>query len=344
MKKLILAAVAAVLIIPSARAGAAQGLNAQKLAQAAYQNETQGRYLAAMAQLRAAIRLDSKDPVLYLHAARVRLIMGDETRSAGNLQLAIQRARAIGAYGKTAAKVRQVTGFQPILTSKRNQRILDLYDAVETGLLSEEEAVERIHQPEAMRDALSGLAGPGAFLNGALTPPALEVDAALNALPERSQVICQTAECARVRLEAALQRGNDAFTAEIYDEAAANYELALTISDLGTSLTAGQRGAIYLRVGISLRHMGLVNESVKLLTIAAKSLPESVEAEYELATSHNLLGEEETAVDHLKQAFNRAARAGSFDKWRARAEADENFESVRYSGRFSELVEKYTGK
>ncbi len=356
MNRLIPAALAASLIILNSGtpADAKDGISAEKLLDSAIKLENAGRPKAAIRKISRAIRADRQAPAFYLHASRLRIKMGDWERSAGNLHYAIRRARREGAYAGMAEEVRSKGEYALILTSGKNRNILELYDAVEKGEMTEAEARRRILTPDDMRDALAGLAGADAeALQIPVLAPSEAVedvaaieadDNAIEELPEQIQVVCATGGCARERLKAAIARGDQAFVEKRYEDAAANYELALTISELGSDLDAQKRARLFKRVGVCMRRMGLLDESVKLLAVAIKALPNSSSAAYELAATYTLLGEDKKAVGQLKKVFKKAERAGRVERLVAHMKADPDFETLMDSTRYSKLVEKFTAR
>jgi len=358
MNRLFSAALAASLITLNSGtpAHAKGGVSVKRLVDSAIELENAGRPAAAIRKIRRAIRADRHDPFLYLHASRLRLKMGDRERSAGNLHYAIRRARREGSYARLAEEVRSKAEYALIFASRKNRNILELYDSVEKGEMTEAQARRRILTPDDLRDALAGLAGAGAeAFQTPVSAPSTEagvddmavreaIENAIADLPEQPSVVCATSGCGRERLNDAIARGDRAFEEGRYEDAAGNYELALTISELGSDLDARKRARIFKRVGVCMRRMGLLDESVKLLLVATKVLPHSSSAAYELAATYALLGEDKKAVGQLKKVFKKANRTGRVDRLVTHLRADLDFETLMNYSRYEKLVKKFAAR
>jgi len=127
---------------------------ARSLESSAIRHEAAGRHTSAMKRLRGSIMLDRESAEAYLLGSRVRLKMGDEVRSEGNLYYGVMRSLRNGSYAQLSEKVRTDSEYTEILSTERNRLILDLFDSVEDGVITVEEAKEALRNPDRLKDAV----------------------------------------------------------------------------------------------------------------------------------------------------------------------------------------------
>jgi tetratricopeptide (TPR) repeat protein len=350
MKPIIFLA-AVLTLAPAAQAQSkARQMQSTMLQESALNNEEKGHLDAAMKQLRLAIRLDRSDPEPFLQATRVRHKMGDREKAAGNLYFAVQRARRAGEYAAFAERVRTDEDYKGVLGDSGNSRVLDLFDAVDGGLMTEADAKARLRKPEPLRDALAGIAGPSAALRAPVTPipsqllpPGGKTVRKPLRTPAETTTICAKG-CSKTRLDDLLSRAELSFGEGRYEDAAAQFELSLTLAELGDGMTEQRRGKTFERIGVSLRRMGLVRESITPLKAATRYLKGGTSAELQLAASYSKLGDERRSLKMLRRVFKKATAARASDVMVARIQADPEFSAITGSPRYEDLVARYRGR
>jgi hypothetical protein len=173
-----LAVLTAALVVSISSARAENHEKARFMEASAVRYEMKGDLEAAMRRARIAIKEDKTSPEPYLLGSRIRLKMNDTDRSEGNLYYAVLRARRAGGYRALSDKVRNDSDYSSILDYDRNRLILDLFDEVEAGTMTVEEAKERLRTEPSMRDALNPIPAPEPVEAEAAAPVAEPLQAA----------------------------------------------------------------------------------------------------------------------------------------------------------------------
>jgi len=263
------------------------------------------------------------DPNPYVRAALVRLRLNDTARSEKNLYTAILRARKLGSYGKLAAEIRNKPVYRELLASERNAFMLDLFDAEAEGTLTFDEVKEQLREPEALRDALANTV-PQAYIE-ALRPPI--------------RPACEpSVECTALHLERTIAKAHEEFDADRFYSAAGLYTLAITLAEKGADLSKENRHTAMTRRGVSLRALGLLDQSLSALKYALREFPKSSMVHYELAATYSRLGEIRRAQKHLKKCVEYAKKEGTADQAISALKRDPDFDAIKRTKTYARLT------
>jgi tetratricopeptide (TPR) repeat protein len=253
--------------------------------------------LAVFTLLPRAAQARSSEPLV--RAALVALRLNDPDRSERKLYRAIQRARRTGKYASLAAEIRDKPVYRELLTSPRNAYMLDLFDAEAAGTITLSEVKERLRDPEALRDALANTV-PRAYVE-AMRPP--------------DRPLCDpSARCTALHIDRTVENGHRAFDEGRYYEAAGLYGLAIQLTGKGNALARDNRLLALSRRGVSLRVLGLLDQSLRTLRAAEREFPRNSMVHYELAATYSRLGKTRRAEKHLKKCLALAEREGTAEQ------------------------------
>ena len=280
--------------------------------------EAAGNLPQALLAVRKATQLARKNPMPYLYGARIRYKLKDLEKSAENLVFSVRRARRINKYPALAKMVKENPLFSGLLESPRNKLILEVYDAVHAGTLTEKEAQERIAGFQPYRDALT---------NSAMKTP-------------------RTAETPREddKVSKLVSDGHRAYDTAHYRDAVEAYRAALEEDSEKGTLNGVEKSLILERVGSSYRHLGLVDEAVKVFQLAISEMPHNTAAHYQLSLSYSVNGELGKAMTSLNQALDSAHSMTMLRKTLLMAKTDPEFEPIRELPRFSEILKSHSNK
>ncbi len=265
-----------------------------------------------------------RGPEPFIRAALVRLRLNDIERSEKNLYTAVLRARKSGTYAKLVATIRNVPLYRELLASRRNALILDLFDAEAEGKLTFEDVKKRLRAPEGLRDAL---------INSAPTAP-------LESMRKAVEPKCDpSAECTALHLQRTITKAHEEFEVERFYSAAGLYSLAISLAETkGADLSQENRHLAMTRRGVSLRALGLLDESLTALRQAERQFPRSSMVHYELAATYSRLGDVRKAQRHLKKCVRYAKKEGTADQAISALMRDPDFDAIKRTKIYARLT------
>lgn len=286
--------------------------------------EAVGNYQKALGALKLASKTNPNNPMPHLYGARVRMKMGDTERASANLYWSVKRARALNMYPQLARMVRQDPMFSGLMGMAKSQTIMDTYDAVHRGAISESVALERIRamgERDDLRDAVR------------------DVPSSRNSRPSSMD--------APVTDPVVLQRiddGHRAFEAGDYRQAVTDYQAALTADGPKGTMDAVLRSMTLERLGSAYRQMGLAGEGARVLTRAIETLPENSQAHYEMALCLAAGGHPGEALSALNRALDTAGTISQVRKTLIQSKTDPELASVRDIPRYRLIIESHERK
>ncbi|MFH1724703.1 MAG: tetratricopeptide repeat protein [Elusimicrobiota bacterium] len=280
-------------------------------------HEALGRYKPALNAIGKAARASPRNPMPHLYAARLRHKMKNPDMASANLRVSVRRARRVDAYPHLARLIRSDSLFSGLLEIPQNEVILDAYEAVEAGALTEDEAEERIRGFDSLRDSIRDV-------------PTETISEALDAPLKDPRVV--------ERLEAA----DSAYRSQRYREAIDYYDAALMADERKGTLDGRAKARIYERIAASYRHVGLAGEAIDVLEDALTKLPASSSAYYELALCHSLDGRLSDALSYLEKSLKNAYTREQLRKTLLLARTDDEFEPLWDLPRFQQILTSYS--
>ncbi|MFA5140056.1 MAG: tetratricopeptide repeat protein [Elusimicrobiota bacterium] len=283
-------------------------------------HEALNQYEDALAAVKRATVLSQDNPMPYLYGAKLRYKMQDYANSAANLYHGVQRARRMNAYPALAKMVKSDPLFMSLLDIPQNKTILEAYDAVESGTLTEGEAKERIRNSSGYKDALTALPRSDS------RPKALGE-------PMRDPAVLK-------RLDIA----NAAFKHQHYPAAIDNYRAALEEDSRRGTLDSAQKSAIHENIGSSYRNMGLAGEAVRSLRSAVEEMPQNASAHYQLSLSYAIAGELDNALTCLNKALDNARTLPELRQIMIMSKTDSEMTALQGLPRFKEILNSHKGK
>lgn len=274
-----------------------------------------GRSEEAIERLKAAARLAPRNPMPQLYAARLRWRMGIFDLSAANLRAGVQRARRRNQYPALAKLVRTHPMFSAMLGAPENRAVLEAYDSVDRGLLSEAEAKERLDDGRALRDALSAAA------------------------PRRTRPAAfDEEEAAGLEALKILEKANSEFLKGIHAAAIESYARALQADKSSGRLDAGLRSLAHERIGISARHLGDDEKALAHLREAVEESPGNASARFQLALLHSAVGERAEALVELEKALSGARSDSEKRRLALAARAEPDLEPLHQTERYRQIL------
>ncbi|TPW18911.1 MAG: hypothetical protein FD126_3213, partial [Elusimicrobia bacterium] len=286
--------------------------------------ETVGAYQKALGALKMASKNNPNNPMPHLYGARVRMKMGDTERASANLYWSVKRARALNMFPQLARMLREDAVFAGLMGIPQSKVILDSYDAVYRGAITEDQAKERIRNAAEMgdmRDAVRDVPNSRTSRPGSMDAPVTD------------PVVLQR-----------IDDGHRAFEAGNYQQAVTDYQSALTADGPKGTMDAVLRSMTLERLGSSYRHMGLAGEGVRALTRAIETLPENSAAHYELALCLAAGGRPGEALSALNRALDTAGTLAQLRKTLILSKTDPELASVRDIPRYRLIVESHERK
>ncbi|MBI3550716.1 MAG: tetratricopeptide repeat protein [Elusimicrobia bacterium] len=279
------------------------------------------KYDEALGELRKAMAVSPGNPMPAVYAAQIRLKMNDPALSTANLQLSIQRARKLNSYPALARLLKTDNNFSDLMSVPQNRALLEEYDDVQGGRISEEQARDRVQEDATPRDALR--------------------DSVANAPTLASQSGSYRGFASRDRDPSILEhlnKGHEEFRYGHHQNAITEYRAALDADQYRGSLDSAQKSLLFENLGTSYRLLGQIEEAVGTLESAVKALPQNSSAYYQLALAYAGTGRAQKALSALDNAFRNARNVGELRKTLLLAKTDVEFDAFRSSPAFQRIL------
>lgn len=277
--------------------------------------ETLGRYDDALDALKRAMELSPGNPMPALYAARLRYERGDLADATANFRLSVERARRIKGYKALARLVRTHPMFSALARAPQHKSLLEAYDLVEQGAITESEAGQRVAEMQEYRDSLN---------QGSST-----------ALRRRSLGSVEAA-----KLAAAVEAAHGDFRFGRFEDALEGYRRALEENAGKEALDAAQKSRVLENMGICYRRLGLAQESTSSLEAAAKERP-NASAYYQLALTYSNAGQFPKALSALDRSLYSALSAAELRKMLLLARTDPELDPVRDLPHFQRMLQPH---
>ena len=225
-------------------------------------------------------------------------------------------------YPQLAKMVKENAMFQDLLTLPQNKLIIDVYDSVQDGTLTEAEAKERIRGFTPYRDAL--------------------ID-----MPSRSPRFSKPTERADPRdpeVRKFVEEADRAFEHGRYRQAVSAYQDALGADARRGSLDEVNKSRVLEKIGESYRKMGLASEAVRVLRHAVSTMPNNSGAHYQLALCYAMEGELGNSLSALNKALDTASTVPQMRQTLLLARTDAELEGLRDLPKYQEIIKSHSVK
>lgn len=286
--------------------------------------EATGAYEKALDALKLASKANPNNPMPHLYGARVRFRMRDHERASANLYWSVKRAVKLNMFPQLARMLRQDPVFAGLMSLPQSKVILDSYDAVYRGAITEDQAKDRIRSyadREDLRDAVRDVPTSRSSRPSSLDAPVVD------------PVVLQRIDDAHRAFEA----GN-------FQQAVNDYQSALTADGPKGTMDAVLKSMVLERLGSSYRQMGLAGEGVRVLVRAVEALPENSAAHYEMALCLAAGGRPGEALSSLNRSLDTAGTLAQLRKTLILSKTDPELASVRDIPRYRLIVESHERK
>ncbi|OGR60790.1 MAG: hypothetical protein A2X36_03650 [Elusimicrobia bacterium GWA2_69_24] len=280
-----------------------------------------GRRDQALEAFQEAARLAPRNPMPLLYRARLYCKRNDRKLCIDSFQSGVRRARRFRVYPKLALLARTDPRFQGIMEVPQNQVILDSYDAVQRGLLSDAEARDRIQNADILRDAV----------HAALVGNRIQ-------LPRPPAAVRPEAPTLDRQVVGFIDAGHIAFHSGAFRDAVDSYQAALSADEEKGALDPARKALLFERIGASYRRLGLVELALPALERTVPGAPQTPSGLYELALCHALKGDVDAALGALASALEKAPNSVSLGRLLKAARSDRELSRVRKSEEFDRIL------
>ena len=161
----------------------------------------------------------------------------------------------------------------------------------------------------------------------------------VEALRSPARPICDPSnECTALHLDRTIAKAHDEFDSDRFYAAAGLYGLAISLAEKGIPLSKENRHTAMTRRGVSLRALGLHDQSLSALRQAEKEFPRSSMVHYELAATYSRLGNLRRAKKHLKRCLHYARKEGTADQALSAIKRDPDFAAIKRTKTYLRLT------
>lgn len=276
------------------------------------------KYGEALSMFDRAMRVAPSNPMPAVYTARLYHGMGDPSKSAASLEIGIQRARRVGNFHSLKQLLRSNPGFSLLTQAPENRAVLDAYDQVEQGLLTEAQAREKLEDAAEYRDSLRN-ASPSELRKKALQ------------VPRQSS-----------RLLARINEGDMNLKFRSFQAAIAEYQAALEEDGGNEALDPALKSRVLRNMGVAYRHLGQASEAVKVLGEVLRDPQLGASAYYQLALVYSVTGRYTHAINALDRSLREAPNQQELRQTMLLAKTDPELDPIRDRPEFQKMLEPYS--
>lgn len=286
--------------------------------------ESLGHYEKSLQALKGATKASPNNPMPHLYGARVRYRMRDFKRASANLYWSVRRARKLNMYPQIARLIQKDAMFAGLMSLPANKVVMDSFDALHRGELTEAQAKERIRAfgaSDDFRDAVRDVPTSQTSRPRSLDRPTIN-----------EAVISRVEE------------GHRAFDAGAFNEAVTAYRDALSLDAKKGTMDEVMKSLVFERLGSSYRQMGHAGEAARILARAVSVLPNNSSARYELALCLAAGGRPADALTELNGALDTAGTVAQLRKILILSKTDPDLNAVRDLPRFKAILDSHQSR
>jgi tetratricopeptide (TPR) repeat protein len=271
--------------------------------------EAAGSYDKALDGYKLALKNAPHKALIPLHAARLRLKMGDAAAAMSNVELALAKAMKSGQARALRDAARRDPVFAPLMADAAARKALGI-GAGEDGVMTADLGA----RGEELRDSVRAAA------------PAPVAPAQDPAMLER------------------LAQGNIEFKFRRYASAIAAYLDALAIDQERMALGAPQTARIYEQIGAAYNKLGQSEPAALFLQKALGQNPMNPSARYQIALAYATSGKTLAAMNALDESFKSCSDPKDLRRFVMLAKTDVELEAVRDLPAFRSAVARYADR
>ncbi len=266
-------------------------------------------YGQALDAYKMALRAAPDKALIPMHAARLRLKMGDASKAVSNIELALQKAGKTGQMKMLRDAVRRDPVFAPLIAHAPSRMALGLDEGADGAMVADIGA-----RKEEMRDSVRDTAPKPAA-------PASDV-----------QVLEKLAS------------GDIEFKFRRYTSAVSAYDEALALDRERLTLGAPQIASVYEKIGTAYNKLGQSEVAIRSLQKSLQQNPMNPSAHYQIALAYAMSGKTAVALNALKESFKSCVGPGDLRRFVIQAKTDTELEAVRDLPAFRSAVDQYADR
>ncbi len=272
--------------------------------------EAVNSYPRALDAYKMAFRAAPDKPLIPLHAARLRLKMGDSPKAVSNVDLAMDKAMKNGQADAVRKAVRRDPAFAPLIADAASRKALGIAEAEDGEMVAGLDA-----RGEELRDSVRD------------TAPARP------AVPAQDPVVLEK-----------IAQGNVEFKFRRYISAVSAYNEALAIDQERMTLGAAQTSQVYEKIGTAYNKLGQSDVAIRSLQKSLQQNPMNPSAHYQIAIAYAMAGKTAVALNALGEAFKSCAGPNDIRRYVMQAKTDVELEAVRDLPGFRSTVAQYSDR
>jgi tetratricopeptide (TPR) repeat protein len=267
-------------------------------------------YDKALASYKAALRAAPGKSLIAVHAARLRLKMGDKAKAVSNVELAMDKAARTGQAASLRKAVLRDPSFAPLLAEASTRKSLGVAAPEADGEMVADLGLRGEEMRDAVRDTAPKPVAP------AQDPAVLE----------------------KIAL------GNLEFKFRRWQSAIAAYHEALAIDQERMTLGAAQVSMIYEQIGAAYNKLGRSDTAIRSLQKALQQNPMNPSAHYQIALAYGQSGKTAAALNALRESFAACATAPDLRRFVMSAKTDYELTAVRDQPGYAALVAQHADR
>lgn len=268
--------------------------------------EAVGSLEKAADSYKMAFRASPKKALIPLHAARLRLKMGDGAKAMSNVEIALRKAQAAGQTAALRAAAQNDPSFKSLMASAPHRKAMGIAAIEDGDMVADARSGE-------MRDAIRDTPRPAA---PAQDPEVLEKVALGN-------------------LELKFRRFNSAIVA---------FHEALAMDQERMTLSIAQTAALYEKIGFAYNKLGQSEIAVRALQKSLQQNPINPSAQYQIALAYGVSGKTGAALRALDESFKACAGPSDLRRFVMLSKTDGELEAVRDMAGYNSLVAEYADR
>lgn len=273
-------------------------------------HEATQSYDKALASYKDALRAAPGKSLIAVHAARLRLKMGDKAKAVSNIELAMDKAAKTGQGALLRKAVIRDPAFAPVVAEAATRRALGVAAPEADG----EMVADLGLRGEEMRDAVRDTAPK---------PVAPAQDPA---------VLSKIAE------------GNVEFKFRRWQSAIGAYHEALAMDQERMTLGAAQVSMIYEQIGAAYNKLGRSDTAIRSLQKALQQNPMNPSAHYQIALAYGQAGKTAAALNALRESLAACAGGSDLRRFVMSAKTDYELTAVRDLPGYAALMSEHAGR
>lgn len=272
--------------------------------------EAVNSYDKALDAYKMAFRAAPDKPLIPMHAARLRLKMGDAAKAVANVDMAMEKAMKNGTADQVRKAVRRDPAFAPLIAEVATRKAIGVASVEDGTMVAELDA-----RGEDLRDSVR------------------DVAAAKPVAPAQDPAVLEK-----------IAQGNVEFKFRRYLSAVSAYNEALAIDQERMTLGAQQTSQVYEKIGTAYVKLGQSDVAIRSLQKSLQQNPMNPAAHYQIALAYAQSGKTGVALNALNESFKSCAGPNDIRRYVMQAKTDVEFEAVRDLPGFRSTIAQYADR